>query len=254
ELGQPLPGVVGLAPLVLFLVELLQVEQGVLVLRIEAQHLVEGFERPIDEAAALVIEPQTEQHVRVYQRVQLRPLQQVLVDRDRLADLSFFAVQVAEDHVHLERVGVEAGGAAQLLDRQVDLVRDQEVQPEDVVRRLARAAPVDPLAVAQLVAFPGLADGEPGEQREERGEQRRIRAHAGGSPASCGAARYDASSESQSPCARRISSTSSRAAPAPPLHRLTKWTRLRTASTASAGAAARPARSSTGRSRTSSPM
>ena len=97
---------------------------------------------------------------------------------DRLADLSLLAVQVAENHVHFERVGVEAGGAAQLLDRQIDLVGDQEVQAEDVVRRLARAAAVDPLAVAQLVALPGLADRQAGQQRDERGEQRRVGVHA----------------------------------------------------------------------------
>ena len=56
ELRQPLPRVVGLGPLMLFLVQLLQVEQRVLVLRIEPQHLVERLERAIDEAAALVVE------------------------------------------------------------------------------------------------------------------------------------------------------------------------------------------------------
>ena len=38
---------------------------------------------------------------------QPRPLQQRLVHGDRLADLSLFAIQVAENHVDLERVGVE---------------------------------------------------------------------------------------------------------------------------------------------------
>ena len=109
---------------------------------------------------------------------QPRPLQQRLMHRDRLADLSLLAVQVAENHVDFERVGVEAGGAAQLLDRQIDLVGDQEIEAEDVVRRLARAPAIDPLAVAQLVALPGLADGQAGEQRDERGEERRVRAHA----------------------------------------------------------------------------
>jgi hypothetical protein len=46
--------------------------------------------------------------------------------------------------VHFERVAVEAGRLAQFLDREIDLVGDQEIQPEDVVRRLARAAAVDP--------------------------------------------------------------------------------------------------------------
>mgnify|MGYP003693768517 CR=1 FL=1 len=66
---------------------------------------------------------------------------------------------------------VEAGGAAQLFDRQIDLVGDEEVQAEDVVRRFARAPPVDPLAVAQLVALPRLADRQPDEQRDQRRER-----------------------------------------------------------------------------------
>jgi hypothetical protein len=77
--------------------------------------------------------------------------------------------------VHLEGVAVEARGAAQLLDREIDLVGDQEVEAEDVVRRLAGAPPIDPFAVAQLVSLPRLADGEAGEQRDQGGEQRRIR-------------------------------------------------------------------------------
>ena len=48
------------------------------------------------------------------------------MDGDRLADLSLFAVQVAENHVNFERVGVEAGRAAQFLDGEVDLVRRPE--------------------------------------------------------------------------------------------------------------------------------
>ena len=158
----------------LLLVQLLEVHEGVLVLRIEAEHLVERLERAIDESAALVIEAQAEQHVRVLEPREPRALQQALMDGDRLADLALLAIQVAEDHVHFERVAVEAGRAAQFFDRQIDLIGDKEVQAEDVVRRLARAAAVEPLAVAQLVALPRLADGEPGQEREQRGEQRPV--------------------------------------------------------------------------------
>ena len=66
----------------------------------------------------------------------------------------------------------------ELLDREVDLVRHEEVQTEDIVRRLARPSAIEPFAVAQLVALPGLADGQPGEQRQQRGEQRRVSVHA----------------------------------------------------------------------------
>ena len=60
----------------LLFVQLLKVDEGVLVLRIEAQHLVERLERAIDESAPLVVEAQAEQHVRVLQPRELRALQQ----------------------------------------------------------------------------------------------------------------------------------------------------------------------------------
>ena len=49
----------------LLFVQLLEVDERVLVLRIEPQHLVERFERAIDEPAALVVEAEAEQHVGV---------------------------------------------------------------------------------------------------------------------------------------------------------------------------------------------
>ena len=52
----------------LFLVQLLQVEQRVFVLRIEPQHFVERLERAIDEPAALVVEAEAEQDVGVLER------------------------------------------------------------------------------------------------------------------------------------------------------------------------------------------
>src|SRR4029077_15661421 len=111
-----------------------------------------------------------------------------------------------------------------------------------------RPAAIDPLAVLQLVAFPGLADGEAHEQRDQRREQQRVVAHA---RPSCS---YDATTASQRFWARRISSTSSRTAPAPPGCSATKSTRERTSGTASAGAEDSPARLSTARSTMSSPM
>ena len=64
------------------------------------------------------------------------------------------------------------GGSGQLLDREIDLIGDQEVQAEQVMRRFPRAAPIEPLAVPQLVTLPRLADrqtGKQGDQRNERG-------------------------------------------------------------------------------------
>ena len=101
-------------------------------------------------------------------RVSFWPLQQRLVDLDGARHLAALAVDVAEDQVDLERVGVDARRLAQLLDREVDLVGDQKVQAEHVVMRIAGAAAIDPAAVAQLVALPRLADGQAGQQREQR--------------------------------------------------------------------------------------
>src|SRR6185369_15630890 len=189
---------------------LLQVEERIAVGGVESEHFVEGVERTIDEAAALVVEPEAEQNVRLLQPAEVRAMQQLLMDGDGFADLALLAVQVPENHVHFERVGVEAGGASQLFDGEIDLVGDEEVQPEDVMRRLPGAPAVDPFAVPELVALPCFADSQTGKERDERRDERGIRAHA--SPSF----RYEATIESQRPCARRIISTSSRTAPSPP--------------------------------------
>jgi len=69
------------------------------------------------------------------------------------------------------------GGLRQFVDRLIDLVGDQEVQAEHVVRGLARAAPIDPDAVLELVALPRLAHGEAGEQGDQTDEQDRRGRH-----------------------------------------------------------------------------
>jgi hypothetical protein len=109
---------------------------------------------------------------------QVRPLQQSLMNRNGLADLALLPIQVAEDHVHFEGVGIEARGLREFLDREIDLIADQKIQAKDVVRRLPRAAAVDPLAVLELVALPRFADGQAGKEREQRGNERRVGGHA----------------------------------------------------------------------------
>ena len=88
----------------LFFVQLLEVRERVLVLGIEPQDFGERLERAVDEAAALVVEPEAEQHVRVFQLAEIRALQQRLMLLDRAPDLTLLAIQVAEDQVDLERV------------------------------------------------------------------------------------------------------------------------------------------------------
>ena len=165
---------IGIVPLMLLLVELLQVEQRVLIARIEPQHFVERFECAIDEAAALEIEPEAQKDVGVLGARQLGPLEQALMDLDSPCDLAALAVDVAEDQMDLDRIRVNPRRLAQLFDRDVDLVGDQEVEPEYVVMRIARAPPIDPLAVAQFVALPGLADGKARQQGQQRTDERQV--------------------------------------------------------------------------------
>ena len=148
------------------------------------------------------------------------PLQQALVLLDRAADLSLLAIQVAEDQVDLERIAGDLRRLLQLVDRRIDLVGDEEVQPEHVVRRLARAAPIGPHAVLQLVALPRLADGEAQRAARRRHASRTIGVIAA-------PARPDSRSTAarQAPCACRMCSISSRTAPRPPARSLTQCTR-----------------------------
>jgi len=109
----------------------------------------------------------------VFELPQPRALQQALVLLDRPSDLPLLAIQIPENQMDFEWIAGHFGGCAQFFDRGVDLVRDQEVESEHVVRRFAGAAAVDPPSVLELVPFPGFADGEPRQQRkqhEERGE------------------------------------------------------------------------------------
>ena len=165
---------VGLGPLVLVLVQLLQLQQRVLVARIEPQHLAEGLVRAVDEPAAREVEPEAEQGIGVFELADARPLQDLLVDLDGASDLALLAIQVAEDHVDLDGILVDAGRLAQLLDRVIELVGDQEVQALDVVGRLTRLAAIDPAAFVQLVALPRLAGGQAEQERDERGEQGQV--------------------------------------------------------------------------------
>jgi hypothetical protein len=75
--------------------------------------------------------------------------------------------------VDFERIAVDARGLAQFFDGEVDLIRDEEVEAEDLVVRITRAAAVDPPAVPQLVSLPCLADGEAEQQHDEGNEKRK---------------------------------------------------------------------------------
>src|SRR4029434_7573331 len=50
-------------------------------------------------------------------------------------------------------------------------VGDQKIESQHVVVRLAGPAPIDPLAVAQLVSLPRLADGQADEQHDKRRQE-----------------------------------------------------------------------------------
>ena len=165
-----------LLPLMLILVQLLQVHERVAVPGVEVHDFLERLQRAVDEPAVPVIEPQAEQDVGVLERREV-PRQQRLVQGDGTAHLALLAVQVAENHLNLERVRAGARGLRELVDGLVHLVVHEEVQAEHVMRRLAQAAPIDPPAVPQLVPLPCLADGQPYEQGDQHGHEIQLRRH-----------------------------------------------------------------------------
>ena len=90
---------------------------------------------------------------------------------DGAPDLALLPVEIAENHVDLERISGAVRGLHELFDRRIDLIRDEKIEAEHVVRRVARAPTIDPAAIPQLVALPGLADGETRQQRQQRTEE-----------------------------------------------------------------------------------
>ncbi len=177
NLRQALARDVGLLPLVLVFLELLEVDERRFVFGIELEDVGERRDRAVDEPAAPVVEAEAEQDVRVLDLVQPRPLQQRLMFLNRAADLTLFAIQVAEDEPQLERAGVEPRGFLELFDRQVDLSGDEIVQAEDEVRRLPDPPPIDPAAFDELVALPRLAGREADEQREKDADEDEVVLH-----------------------------------------------------------------------------
>ena len=94
------------------------------------------------------------------------------MDVDGPRDLTLFTVKAAEEQVNLERVAEAFGRLAQLLDREINLIRNKKIQADDVVQRLRHAAPIDQPARAQLVAFPRFPDRQSDEKRDQGGEKR----------------------------------------------------------------------------------
>ena len=171
DLRETLARDVRLLPLVLVFLQLFEVDERRLVVRIELQHVGERRDRAIDESAAPIVEPEAQQHVGVLEPVQPRTLEQRLMFLDRAADLALLAVQVAEHEPQLERARIEPRGFLEFFDRQVDLTGDEIVQPEDEVRRLPHATAIDPASFDELVAFPRLA-GRPGRRAARRARRR----------------------------------------------------------------------------------
>ncbi len=171
DLGNLLANAQRVRPLMLVFVQLLQVDEGIPVARVELQDFLERLERAIDEPAVPEVETQAEQHVGVLQRGEVGPLQQRLVDVHGATHLPLLTVQVPQDHLDFERLGVRARGVRQFVDRLVNLVVHQEIEAEHVMRSLAKPPAVDPAPIPQLVPFPGLAHHQPQQQGEEHGQQ-----------------------------------------------------------------------------------
>ena len=156
----------------LVFVQLFDVQQRVLVVRIQPDHLVERFERAIDKPAALEVEAEAQEDVRLFEPGQPRTLEQALMDIDGARDLSLLPVQAAEQQVDFERVSQTLGRLVQLVDGEIDLVGDEKIEPDDVVEGLGDPAAIDQAPRSKLVALPGLPNGQSEEQRDQRSEKR----------------------------------------------------------------------------------
>src|SRR4030095_2036612 len=153
------------------LLQLLEIGERRLAVRVQPQHFRERRGRAIDETAAPVVEAETELDVRVLEPAEARPLQQRLMFVNRTAHLALFAVEVSEHKPELERLRIERCGSFKLIDREIDLPEHQMVQTKNEMGRLADLAAIDPAALLQLVPFPELACGQPRKQSEKDAEE-----------------------------------------------------------------------------------
>ena len=112
----------------------------------------------------------------MFQLSEIGALQETLMFLDGASHLPLLAIQVAEDEVNLEWIAGSVRRLGELRDRRIDLVRYQKIQAEHVMRRLARAPPIHPHAVLQLVSLPRLANRKAQQQRDEAGQENE-RAH-----------------------------------------------------------------------------
>ena len=125
-----LPDVERLRPLVLVLGQLLKVHQRIAVVSVEAEHLLERLEGTIDEAAVPEVEAETQLHVRArFEFREIWALEKRLMDVDGVADLSLPSVQVARGSSGFRARRCDTGRLREFLDRLVDLVVREEVEP-----------------------------------------------------------------------------------------------------------------------------
>ena len=85
---------------------------------------------------------------------------------------------MADQKSKLEALCAEKGLKMTDQRRVIARVLSESHDHPDVEALHKRATAVDPPAVPQLVALPCLADRQAGEQREQRGEERRVVVHA----------------------------------------------------------------------------
>ena len=165
--AQPRLQLVGLAPLPLLLVQLLQADQGMDVPRVHGQRLAEGAGGAVEEAGLAEVGAQR-------RPARARAPAGSGRDRARSAWWTWIALstwpasrsRLPSTCDDLHRVRLVAGHLGQLADGQLELARGQVVQALDVVGRGAEGGAVALLAAAQR-GGPGAA----GEHARDGGEQ-----------------------------------------------------------------------------------
>src|SRR5712692_3073844 len=78
--------------------------------------------------------------------------------------------------MYLQGVAQVLRRLVQLFNRQVELVGDEKIQPENVVQRLRHFAAIDEPPRLQLVALPRLADCQAQQKTDECGDKRCVSA------------------------------------------------------------------------------
>jgi hypothetical protein len=158
--------VVGLPPLVLLLVELLQADEGMDVVGVAVDHLRQRPRRAVQKAGLAEVRAQGGERVGALRPRQVLALQEGMMHLDGALHLPVLPQQVPEDLGDLYRVGVVADDLGELGDRELELSGAQVVKALGVVGRGPKGG-----ALAEVAAPEGGRPGAAGQEAADGGQE-----------------------------------------------------------------------------------